>query len=382
MSNFVLPQKITEKETYERKEIISNVFKLIWKDDDENIKFIFNKNKWLKDDLVSFLDNGMVESCARNKHVKVCKLLIELGFNLNVTSRYVGYLTPLDHAATDGCLEIIKLLLDNGAWINGDSRGISTPLISASQKGHFEIVEYLLKFSPDLNRLQSNYNRTALDMAIGWGHPKIAELLKAHGALSAYVDIDLDQERAPGIISHISSSVGYPMNCKFTQHDVDLRISLIEKGNKFKLLFTIGMHVVLPRKEIMMCVPHNFPINQQLMLEKSEYSFPMNLLSLVAKYRLDGHDLPEGLVIEKTDERWSVLKWPINVDAFILVNYLFNQTPDEVTEPDENEDVTLLLLCPILYPKTGCPKGKKLEEWIEKKRKSKWPKVAWKGIER
>ena len=45
-------------------------------------------------------------------------------------------------ACAGGFLDVVKILLDNGANIN---LGQSTPLMEASQEGHIELVPYLIE---------------------------------------------------------------------------------------------------------------------------------------------------------------------------------------------------------------------------------------------
>ncbi|AVK97178.1 hypothetical protein FCT18_07390 [Lysinibacillus sphaericus] len=73
------------------------------------------------------------------------------------------------------------------------------------------------------------------------------------------------------------------------------------------------------------------------------------------------------------------------MDALILTDYQLNpnseqtEEVEEVEEVEEDDDeVSLLLLIPIKYPKTGCPKGIKMENWLNKHRSAKWGKVSLK----
>lgn len=52
--------------------------------------------------------------------------------------------TPLLKACQNGHLEIIKLLLENGAEVNKAKRNGATPLFAANSGGHNEVVEFLL----------------------------------------------------------------------------------------------------------------------------------------------------------------------------------------------------------------------------------------------
>jgi len=61
---------------------------------------------------------------------------------------------------------------NNGRW---------TPLIIASQNGHLEIVKVLIENGADINA-ENAYTETALCLAKGDGHNDIVEILERLGA--------------------------------------------------------------------------------------------------------------------------------------------------------------------------------------------------------
>ncbi|MFJ7662781.1 ankyrin repeat domain-containing protein [Lysinibacillus sp. NPDC097162] len=307
----------------------------------------------------------------------ICLYLIKSGIDINFVDGL--YHTPLKFFASHGELECIKDFILRGAWVDGDCRGIITPLISAVIEGHIEIVKYLLDCGADINRLHRRFNQTPLDLAKVYGHQDIIELLESRGGLSAQEQIDLMNERGDGILAHIDNNVGLILSTVLNKDTIDIRTALIEKDKKFKLLFTIGVFETSPRIELMMSVPYDWPINLQLVEEKCVESFPIQLMFLLGQYKLDGNKLQEGIVIEKTDTNWNKLEWPESIDAFILTDFQFNPYSEWTEDVEEDDDeVSLLLLIPIKYPKTGCPKGIKLENWLNKHRSAKWGKVSLK----
>ncbi|POZ55847.1 hypothetical protein LYSIN_00630 [Lysinibacillus sphaericus] len=372
----------------------------------ENIKKIFNDNAdifykiydSIRNDDIKSLDNiftkypdffnipvygntekneSLLHFAASREKKNACLYLIEKGISVNVVDCW--YCTPLEYAAGQGDIGLVEKLMSNNAWVDGDCRGIITPLISAVIEGHIEIVKYLLDCGADINRLHRRFNQTPLDLAKVYGHQDIFELLKSRGGLSAQEQIDLMNERGDGILAHIDNNVGSILSTVLKKDTIDIRTALIEKDKKFKLLFTIGLFESLPRIELMMSVPYDWPINLQLIEEKCVESFPIQLMFLLGQYRLDGNKLHEGIVIEKTDTNWNQLEWPESIDAFILTDYQFNPNSEQTEEVEEDDDeVSLLLLIPIKYPKTGCPKGSKMENWLNKHRSAKWGKVSLK----
>ena len=117
--------------------------------------------------------------------------LIDKGADLNAIdynhypSRNHG--TPLGHAAKRGYKDIAKLLINNGADVNGIDNFRRTPLILAATYGHKNIVKLLLAqknidINAGDNMFMFNFNMNALRSARKRGHTEIVELLKAHGA--------------------------------------------------------------------------------------------------------------------------------------------------------------------------------------------------------
>jgi ankyrin repeat protein len=72
--------------------------------------------------------------------------------------------TPLHYAATGGHLEMIKLLLENHAYIDTESPNKTTPLMMAAQYGTAQAVKLLLEEGADLT-LKNDLGMTALDFS-------------------------------------------------------------------------------------------------------------------------------------------------------------------------------------------------------------------------
>lgn len=52
-------------------------------------------------------------------------------------------------ACAGGFLEVVKILLRHSAKVN---LGQSTPLMEASQEGHFDLVQYLIQMNANVNQ--------------------------------------------------------------------------------------------------------------------------------------------------------------------------------------------------------------------------------------
>lgn len=85
-----------------------------------------------------------LHSAVAEKHVEIVQILLQNGADPNIES-HGDYLRPLHYAAEADHLEILNLLLENGADPNlKDSRGL-TPLDIAKKFNHLEIEQLLIK---------------------------------------------------------------------------------------------------------------------------------------------------------------------------------------------------------------------------------------------
>ncbi len=97
---------------------------------------------------------------AINNDLALAKLLIDRGADVNKP----GW-TPLHYAATRGHREMMRLLLENDAYIDSESAGGTTPLMMAAKFGTPLAVKLLLEEGAD-PVLVDNENTSALDMAM------------------------------------------------------------------------------------------------------------------------------------------------------------------------------------------------------------------------
>ncbi len=72
--------------------------------------------------------------------------------------------TPLHYAATGGHVEMIKLLLENHAYIDTESPNKTTPLMMAAQYGNAQSVKLLIDEGADIS-LKNDQGMTALDFS-------------------------------------------------------------------------------------------------------------------------------------------------------------------------------------------------------------------------
>lgn len=88
---------------------------------------------------------------------------------------------PLLYAAAGGKDEVVAMLVDLGANINGRAPNGATPLMMAVRGGYKGTVSLLLKRGADPN-LTTDRGDTALTWAMDRGHAEIGDMLRTAGA--------------------------------------------------------------------------------------------------------------------------------------------------------------------------------------------------------
>lgn len=104
-------------------------------------------------------------------HLALAKRIIERGGDVNKT----GW-TPLHYAATTGQIEIIKLLLEEHAYIDAESPNGSTPLMMAAMYGTAEAAKLLMEEGADPT-LKNEKGLTAIDFAQQANRKDVAEAI-------------------------------------------------------------------------------------------------------------------------------------------------------------------------------------------------------------
>ncbi|WP_371436067.1 ankyrin repeat domain-containing protein [Polaromonas sp.] len=97
--------------------------------------------------------------------------MVEKGADVNKT----GW-TPLHYAASNSNLPLIKLLLENSAYIDAESPNGTTPLMMASMYGSAEAVKLLLEEGAD-PQLKNQQGMTAIQFAQRANRKDVAELI-------------------------------------------------------------------------------------------------------------------------------------------------------------------------------------------------------------
>ncbi len=115
-------------------------------------------------------------------HTEVVKLLIDYGADVNGPSPKINHgNTALITASYKGHKEVVKLLLDMGANVNTANIYGNTALIYASIENHKEVVTLLLDMGAHVNVADSK-GYTTLMCASSGGHKDVVQLLLGYGA--------------------------------------------------------------------------------------------------------------------------------------------------------------------------------------------------------
>lgn len=117
---------------------------------------------------------------------RFARLLIQSGANVNEPSQNETnpFNMPLMIAAWHGHFNLVKLLVENGAYINQQDKknGFTALMKAIFNTEHVGIVEYLLEHGADKHMISFIDKKTALDYAYDKGNQKLIELLKERDA--------------------------------------------------------------------------------------------------------------------------------------------------------------------------------------------------------
>jgi ankyrin repeat protein len=112
--------------------------------------------------------------------VEVVRVLLEEG--AKIESAHVRRSTALANAAWNGILDVCRLLLDWGANVESLNEWKDTPLLLAAWKGHLSVVKLLVERGADV-RVKNRHGSSASDVARGTGKEDVADWLDilSHG---------------------------------------------------------------------------------------------------------------------------------------------------------------------------------------------------------
>jgi len=132
---------------------------------------------------LSMFDSTVLQDSIRNYHINIIEKLIVAGANVNINTGTI--FRPLQIAAQVNKTDVVKLLLEHGAEVDGvnpASHIVWTPLHYAANKGNIELVKILINAGADVNAFTED-GETPIDLAEDAGNNQTVEVLQQLGGL-------------------------------------------------------------------------------------------------------------------------------------------------------------------------------------------------------
>ena len=130
------------------------------------------KQPGIQVDATNSADETALMLAANANDLVSANLLIEAGASINRPNW-----TPLHYAASKGHTAMMRLLIDNDAYIDAESPNGTTPLMMAAYYASHMAVKLMLEEGADPN-LQNQDGQTALDMALSKDKPLSAQYIR------------------------------------------------------------------------------------------------------------------------------------------------------------------------------------------------------------
>ncbi|KIX02725.1 uncharacterized protein Z518_08667 [Rhinocladiella mackenziei CBS 650.93] len=122
-----------------------------------------------------------LQAAARERDINVVRLLLGQGALVNPERLCGEYGDPLRAAARNSDLDLIHLLLDHGASLTRQHEEFATPLHWVAQQGLLHIVRLFVERGVNVNTWGGKYG-TALRAAVANEHAEVVKFLLDHGA--------------------------------------------------------------------------------------------------------------------------------------------------------------------------------------------------------
>lgn len=124
--------------------------------------------------------NNKLLDAIRQKDVETVRRMVAAHINLEPACGPYEAIKHLAYASAYGNLEIVKLLVEAGADLNGRVAYGDVPLIKAAEHGNNDILEYLIEQGADVN-VPNSFGITPLIGMCAEGNLKHVQLAAQHG---------------------------------------------------------------------------------------------------------------------------------------------------------------------------------------------------------
>ncbi len=335
-------------------------------------------------------DFGYLDYAIFGGSISIVKEFVAHGADVNRMGPGPLFQTPLCNAAYKGQIEIVKLLLERGAFVDGVDLTAATPLMIAAQQGHIEIVKALVRKGAELQRLGYVQRFFPVDFAQSYaevhGNEDCTPYLREHGGISVSDDYDWEKEKGYQIIAHVSRNGGpvYPIGFLRTVNGEGFlfRLSEIRAKDDPLFIFSAGLYLYGNPVEIGIALPGRWPLLKNYLQKKTKLTFPLDILEIVSNHIAAGKDFTEGFVIDKNEPVYNELAWPSDVTALIAVNHKWGEedsvslkkinSRNDVSSP---EVVSIFTLIPVIEGTKFSNTKPFVEKWCASKSKAKWAKI-------
>ena len=114
-------------------------------------------------------------------HKEIANEFVERGADVNLAANNASKIFPIHAATASANLDIIRLLLSNGADINAAQHGGFRAIHSAASHGNLAMLKLLLHFHADIN-VKTDDGITPLRFAMDNEHNECSLILRLYGA--------------------------------------------------------------------------------------------------------------------------------------------------------------------------------------------------------
>lgn len=126
------------------------------------------------------MESVPLEEAISRKNFNIAKILLNNGANVEGSNHV--FFWPLQIAAEKADMAMLKLLISNNASINREGVDGYTALHFAAENGHLDVGKLLLKNGADVNYCWDACCITPLHLAVEYGHIEMVRLLVNNGS--------------------------------------------------------------------------------------------------------------------------------------------------------------------------------------------------------